>query len=440
MGAFYSLGLSEGTTVHHNLFHDIESFDYGGWGIYFDEGSTGAVAENNIVYNTKTGGFHQHYGENNVLRNNVFAFAREQQLQRSKIEPHLSFTFERNIVYWRPGEGPLFSNKNNWTPEIKKGQRMNVYTGKQQFAPTDWSGATLKMDYNCYWDGGKEPVEFGKWTRKEWREMGQDAHSIFADPMFVAPEKGDFRLSPETPTKEIGFVPIDLSGVGRQTASRAGRAPAEMPRAFPPAVKPPPMPIEDDFEESAVGEAPAGANVNDEGGKKASIKVTDETAASGKHSLKFTDAAGLQQRYSPHLFYATKYQGGVVHGSFALRVDAGASVQQEWRDIARPYHVGPSIRIDAGKDGAAKLTAHGKPLMELPVGKWARFEIACRLGDDADGRYDLTVTLPGKEPRRFGGLPCDGKFKSLYWFGFMSQADAAAVYYLDDLAIVPEGR
>lgn len=188
MAGVYTLGISPGTCVRNNLIHDIEADEYGGWGLYTDEGSSEIVMENNVVYRTTHGGFHQHYGKDNVIRNNILAFARHSQIARTREENHNSFTFERNIVYFDTG---------------------TLLGGK-------WSNDLFKMDRNLYWRVEGQPFDFAKTTFDAWRQRGHDTHSIIADPLFVDPNKGDFTLKPGSPADRVGFVPIDISKVGRK--------------------------------------------------------------------------------------------------------------------------------------------------------------------------------------------------------------------------------
>ena len=58
--------------------------------------------------------------------------------------------------------------------------------------------------------------------------------------------------------------------------------------------------------------------------REATIRVTEEAAATGKHSLKFSDAPGQKVSYNPHLWYEPRYLEGVMEGCFALRVEPGA--------------------------------------------------------------------------------------------------------------------
>lgn len=204
MGGIYTLGYQEGSVLQYNLIHDVDSLSYGGWGIYFDEGTTRILAENNVVYRTKTGGFHQHYGKENMVRNNIFAFAREGQIQRTRPEEHLSFTFERNIVYWR--EGPLLHG--------------------------NWSDNQYRMESNLYWREGGGEIRFAEFTLEQWRAKGQDTQSLIADPLFAAPDKGDFRLRAGSSASQIGFQPFDISKAGRLTNKRKTGTPLAPP-AFP---------------------------------------------------------------------------------------------------------------------------------------------------------------------------------------------------------------
>ena len=190
MGGIYTLGKQPGTVIRNNLWHDIAATRYGGWGIYFDEGSSGILAENNVVYRTTHGGFHQHYGETNVVRNNIFAFARDHQVQRTRPETHLSFSFTNNIIYFDSGV---------------------LLTG-------DWSGDHYLIEGNLYFDARPDAkpdqIRLGPCTWEKWQGRGHDQHSLVADPLFVAPRENNFQLQPKSPALKLGFRPIDLRHVG----------------------------------------------------------------------------------------------------------------------------------------------------------------------------------------------------------------------------------
>jgi hypothetical protein len=182
MGGVYTLGPSEGTSVSHNHIHDVTCFTYGGWGLYTDEGSTGITMEGNVVHDTTDGGFHQHYGKENIIRNNILAFAEEYQVKRSRAEEHRSYVFERNLIVFERGE----------------------------LLGSNWTGTTANFLHqgNLYWDYSGRPVTFTaqKLSLADWQKKGQDIGSVVADPLFVDAAKRDFRLLPGSPPRRPGLA------------------------------------------------------------------------------------------------------------------------------------------------------------------------------------------------------------------------------------------
>jgi hypothetical protein len=208
MGAIYTLGIQPGTVIRNNLIHDVTRFSYGGWGIYFDEGSSQIVAENNVVYRTASAGFHQHYGRENLVRNNIFAFGKEYQLTLSRPEDHLSFTFERNIVYW--DEGTLWGS--HWSNETPLPECVESSEVSERHPETKCKH--VHLDDNTYYDARGGPVGFFGMSLSDWQKLGYDAHSLAVDPLFINLSNYHFSLRSDSPALKRGFQPIDLSTVG----------------------------------------------------------------------------------------------------------------------------------------------------------------------------------------------------------------------------------
>ena len=77
-GLIYCLGVSPGSVIRNNVFHDIWPYSTPpfGWGIYLDAQCGNYLVENNLVYNTRSGGLmFNNGGHAHVIRNNIFAMS-----------------------------------------------------------------------------------------------------------------------------------------------------------------------------------------------------------------------------------------------------------------------------------------------------------------------------------------------------------------------------
>ncbi|MBC7808794.1 MAG: right-handed parallel beta-helix repeat-containing protein, partial [Akkermansiaceae bacterium] len=411
MGGVYTLGGSDESSISYNHIHDIRSFSYGGWGIYFDEGTTNVSATSNVVYNVSASPFHQHYGKDNRIGFNIFAFGDEAQLIRTRDEEHLSFTANHNVILYS-GDTLLGGNWNG-------------------------DGKRVELSHNIYFRLGGEPVIFpGNRTLAQWQAAtGQDKESRVADPGFVNPLKGDFRIKPDSFLNEHGMGDQITAALSPRPLSKIS-VPRITP-AFFPYVPPRLVSIRETFEEQAVGTVPQSPTlqvITEPDTPGAGVTVTEEASSGGK-AIRVTDAPGQKASYNPHLFWQPRFDKGTISARFMLRWQPGASLSHEWRTYANGnYQIGPNIAVDA----KGTLTANGKTVATLPDNRWVTLTITCGVGEKANGTYDLILshedangmTIEKKLPNR------DGKqFDRLDWWGFVADGTGPGTFYLDDISL-----
>ncbi len=413
MGGIYTLGVSPGTELRHNHIHDIycyPAYSHAS-GVYLDEGSTNILVTDNIVHHCTSNGFLLHYGRENTIENNVFAFSQRNGVHRAREEEHISFFFRRNIVY----------------------------EDHQDVLGGNWRNGNYVMDSNLYWCTTGEPVLFRGRTLEEWRAMGNDENSLIADPRFVAPERDDYRMEPGSPAEKIGFEPISMSWIGLYGDPAWVNLPAQFEHQPDDPLPPKPKPVEimADFETVPWGDAPTEigghplhAAVHTEN-RPELVAITDEVAASGQRSLRLHDVPDLQQPWNPHIYYQPGYTEGIAWCSFDVCVDSATNMYHEWRDASTPYRVGPTLRIADGQ-----LSAAGIEPIPVEPGEWLHVEVTAGVGKRADGTWRLAVTLPGGKEYRFDDLRCrDESWDELRWLGFVSNGTVESVWYLDNIQI-----
>ncbi len=405
MGAVYTLGQQLGTVVRNNHIHSIGCSSYGGWGMYNDEGSTGVLWENNLVHDTQTAGYHQHYGRGNIVRNNILAWGNEEHLRRSKPEDMLAFAFERNIVLM--GEGKLLAQNDK-----------------------NWHDGRVFMADNVYWNPKGIPSDFAGKSWADWQAAGNDVRSVLADPLFRDPAHGDWTLSPDSPALKLGFQPFDWkeAGVQGETAWKAIAAEPLPPMVYGIKPKPTPLSVQENFEQHEPGKRVALGRKNSN--NPALFAVAGVPGASGQ-CLELRDGPDQMPAFEPHFFFDPSHLEGTTNVSFDLRMEPEYRFIHEWRDNAAPYKTSVYLSIENGA-----IRAGGKKLAEFPPLTWLHFEIRSELGKDSSGSWDLKVTPAGGQPQTFEKLPSQkGGGIELRWLGFISSGTVAAKAWLDNLDI-----
>jgi len=195
MGGIYCLGIQPGTRIYHNRIARVMGRLYGGWGIYLDEGSSHFVIENNVCHDFSNEAFHQHYGRENIVRNNILAFGKGAAVK-------ITGGPERKLGVRWPGVH-YTHNLNFWGNVLLADQppyfRCGVTEALQPghfFSNLNWFHSTAESRRGA-------PFALGelRWEtdRADWQEMGHDTASRFGDPGFVDVGKRDFRLKSGAP-------------------------------------------------------------------------------------------------------------------------------------------------------------------------------------------------------------------------------------------------
>lgn len=406
MGGIYTLGRQPGTVLAGNRIHDVSRVDYGGWGLYFDEGSSEILETGNLAYRTQDSPFHAHACRDNVIRGNIFAFGTNGQMQFSNLFRLGPLTLENNVFVW--DDAKLFAAE----PDEEIVFRSNLY----------WRVGTTS------------PVTFVKGQDlAAWRAREPGAE--VADPGFVAPADGDFRLKPGAAATARGMVGFDPASAGRITkTSRLAHLPP-VPRAYPPHHPPPPYRLSEDFERWPVGrgwaefeQAAAGTNVD--------ARVTEEFASSGRRSLCLRDGPG-GEGYMPHLYRSFSFTGGVVRAGIDLRLEPGACAEFEVRESVGRYHEGPHVLVR----GDGTVRSADRDLARVPVGRWFRVELETGIGKQRTGTYRVTVRPPdGAAPIVADGLPCADSFTAAKWIGIASHGYNPVRFFVDNVTLSCDAR
>ena len=208
LGGIYLLGEQPGTEVRGNVIHDVEAAVYNGNGIYADEGCSNVLFEKNLVYNVSQFTFHQHFGRENILRNNIFAYPGTGCISYGRTEPHIGFSAIGNLLI--PGDDiPSFFGRLRYKLQWNKIRSDLNYI----YLATDKKPICRNAVLNE--ESGDLDRENFSW--KEWLALGNDNNSKLGGEWFT--EKPDKNI-PSTLIPKIsnsGFITIDEAGASAYT-------------------------------------------------------------------------------------------------------------------------------------------------------------------------------------------------------------------------------
>ena len=197
-GAIYLLGVQPGTVVRGNHIHHVTAADYGGWGIYPDEGCSHVVFDHNWIHDTQGSCFAIHFARELVVRHNVFARPGDSFAGVGRVEDHIAANLSHNILL-----GPA------------KSLYSAAYRGDIRDAfETDANiiGFDPKDVPPCRHADFRKDVPH-RITFAQWQAAGNDRVSLVT-PIKFSETATSFTLPKNSPALKAGFRPYDWSICG----------------------------------------------------------------------------------------------------------------------------------------------------------------------------------------------------------------------------------
>ena len=152
------------------------------WAYYMDKEATNCIFENNLAINTVRPN-HMHWTKNCIVRNNVFI---DRGTQTFTFPRTFGLTFEKNILI---ADEIIFSKQSDAVTVMPN----NILFSRKNIV-------TLE--------------EVVIYTVVDTRPFKPRDGTVFADPLFVDWENGDFNFKPDSPAHKLGIKPIDVSAAG----------------------------------------------------------------------------------------------------------------------------------------------------------------------------------------------------------------------------------
>jgi hypothetical protein len=184
------------TIIRHNRIANYRpSISAGNWTIDLDDGSSRYEITDNLSLGST---LKLRDGFSRTVWNNIFVSA-----------------VPLGFHVWPHDSGDRFFNNVTVVAGARPGQKEAEPAMMRPIRMTgaNWAGG---FDRNLYWNANTRAFHVEKDDWAAWQGRGFDPHSTFADPQFVNPLAGDYRVRASSPALALGFKNFPMDGFGHQ--------------------------------------------------------------------------------------------------------------------------------------------------------------------------------------------------------------------------------